>query len=209
MKTPTPAIIALCTLLGATLSFTRAAEPKSRTIQEVFDEGKSAFFRDDYATAKRLLTQVNKADPKHRPTIIMLKNISMAEREAAAKANSLEGRMRRTTLPRLDLVDASVPEVLEFIQIKAAEVSKDGAKPNFVLRLTEEDNKRTVTLRLSEPTLYSALAALATLADLNVSYDAYAVTIRSRSLVPAAADKPAAAGGPAASGTKAKSAGQK
>lgn len=195
MKTPTSATIALVALMGAILiSPTRAAEPRPRTIQEVFDEGRAAFFRDDYLTAKRLLTQVNKADPKHRPTIIMLKNITMAEREAAAKANSLQGRMKRTVLPRLDLVDARVPEVLEFIQIKAAEVSKDGAKPNFVIRLTEQDEKRPVTLRLTEPTLHSALAALATLADLDVIYDEYAVTIRSRSLAPVVPEAPAATG---------------
>lgn len=202
MKTPTSTIIALCTLLGALLPSTHATEPRPRTIQEVFDDGKSAFFRDDYATAKRLLTQVNRADPKHRPTIIMLKNITLAEREAAAKANSLEGRMRRLTLPRLDLVEARVPEVLEFIQIKAAEVSKDHARPNFVIRLTEQDDKRMVTLRLSQPTLHSALAALATLADLDVSYDAYAVSIRSRSLAPVTPVKPASAPATAAGNAK-------
>jgi hypothetical protein len=188
MKNPTSAIIALAALLGAA-SPSPAADQKPRTIQEVFDEGRAAFFRNDFATAKRLLTQVNKADPKHRPTIIMLKNITLAEQEAAAKANSLEGRMRRTTLPRLDLVDARVPEVLEFIQLKAAEVSKTGAKPNFVIRLTEQDQKRTLTLQLSQPTLHSALAALSTLADLDVVYDTHAVTIRSRSLAPAVAEK--------------------
>ena len=188
MKNPTSAIVALAVLLGAAPS-SPAAEPKPRSIQEVFDEGRAAFFRNDFATAKRLLTQVNKADPKHRPTIIMLKNINMAEQEAAAKANSLEGRMRRTTLPRLDLVDARVPDVLEFIQLKAAEVSKDGAKPNFVIRLTEQDEKRAISLHLSQPTLHSALAALSTLADLDVVYDTHAVTIRSRGLAPAVAEK--------------------
>lgn len=176
----------------AALTAIHGAEPRQRTIQEVYNEGRAAFFRDDLATAKRLLTQVNKADPKHRPTIILLKNIQQAEREAAIKANSLENRMRRTVLPRFELVDARVPEVLEFFQIKAAEASKDGVKPNFLIQLTEQDDKRLVTLRLSQPSLHSALAALATLADLDVRYDTYAVTIRSRSLAPATPD-PAAA----------------
>lgn len=176
--------VALSTLLTP-LAASRAADTKPPTIQEVFNQGRSAFYRNDFATAKRLLTQVNKADPKHRPTIIMLKNIRLAEQEVAAKANSLEGRMKRTTLPRLDLVDARVPEVLEFIQIKASEVTQGGAKPNFVIRLTEEDQKRPVTLHLSQPTLHTALAALSTVADLDIVYDQYAVTIRSRSLAPA------------------------
>ena len=190
--------VALNTLLTP-LAASRAADTKPPTIQEVFDQGRSAFYRNDFATAKRLLTQVNKADPKHRPTIIMLKNIRLAEQEVAAKANSLEGRMKRTTLPRLDLVDARVPEVLEFIQIKASEVTQGGAKPNFVIRLTEEDQKRPVTLHLSQPTLHTALAALSTVADLDIVYDQYAVTIRSRSLAPAtptpSTPTPAADGG--------------
>jgi|GEM_PF-2349745 len=185
MKSRIPAVSALCGLCCLLPSASWAAEPRKPTVQEVFNEGKAAFFRDDYATAKRLLTRVNQADPSHRPTIIMLKNIAMAEREAAAKAASLEGRMRRTVLPRLDLVDARIPEVLEFLQIKAAEISPDGARPNFVIRLDEQDAKRPVTLRLTQPTLHAALAALATLADLEIRYDEHAVTIRSRSLVPA------------------------
>jgi hypothetical protein len=191
-----PTVIALASLWSFLLPAALAAPPRSPTVQETYNEGKAAFFRDDYATAKRLLTQVNKADPKHRPTIIMLKNISMAEREAAAKAASLEGRMRRTVLSRLDLVDARIPEVLEFLQIKAAEAGGDGARPNFVIRLDEPDLKRPITLRLSQPTVHSALAALATLADLDVNYDDYAVTIRSRSLAPAVT--PASAAPPAA-----------
>jgi hypothetical protein len=185
MKTPIRAFAAFACLLGlASPHASLAADPRPPTIQETFNAGRAAFFRDDFATAKRLLTQVNKADPKHRPTIIMLKNIAMAEQEAAARANTLEARMQRTTLPRLDLSDARVPEVLEFIQLKAAEVSKDRTKPNFVIRLTEQDQKRTVSLQLSQPSLHAALAALATLADLDIRYDTHAVTIRSRSLTP-------------------------
>jgi len=188
-------LIVTATLGGGLMESALGAEPKQRTIQEVYEAGRAAYFRDDFATAKRLLAQVNKADPKHRPTIILLKNISLVEREAAAKANTLENRMRQVTLPRFDLVDARVPEVLEFLQIKAAEGRKDGVKPNFIVRLTEQDEKRTVTLKLSQPSLHSALAALATLADLDIRYDTYAVTIRSRSLVPAAPEpaEPAAA----------------
>jgi len=196
-----PARLALAVALATLVSpaaHSRAADTKAPTIQDVFNEGRAAFYRNDFATAKRLLTQVNKADPKHRPTVIMLKNIRLAEQEAAAKANSLEGRMKRTVLPRLDLVDARVPEVLEFIQIKASEVTKGGAKPNFVIRLTDEDQKRPVTLHLSQPTLHTALAALSTVADLDIVYDQYAVTIRSRSLAPATPAAPAAT--PAAEG---------
>lgn len=201
MKTPTCALtafFALAALLAAAPP-SNAAHEKPRTIQEVFDEGRAAFFRNDFATARRLLTRVNKADPKHRPTIIMLRNITMAEQEAAARAASLEGRMQRTTLPRLDLVDARVPDVLEFIQLKAAQASKDGARPNFVIRLTEQDQKRAVTLQLSQPTLHGVLAALSTLADLDIAYETHAVTIRSRSLAPAVAQK-GAEGTPPASG---------
>ncbi len=175
----------------AVTSNAAAAEPRKRTIQEVYDEGRAAFFRNDLATAKRLLAQVNKADPNHRPTIILLRNIAQAEREAAVKANSLESRMRRTMLPRFELTDARVPEVLEFLQVKAAETSKDGTKPNFVVRLTDQDEKRQVSLKLNQPSLHSALASLAMLADLEVRYDTHTVTIRSRSLVPAPVEKPA------------------
>ena len=187
---PVALIVALAALL-APAPVSRAADTRPPTIQDVYNQGRAAFYRNDFATAKRLLTQVNKADPKHRPTIILLKNISLAEKEAAAKANSLEGRMKRTNLPRLDLVDARVPEVLEFIQLKAAEVTQGGAKPNFVIRLSEEDQKRPVTLHLSQPTLHSALAALSTVADLDIVYDRYAVSIRSRSLAPATPESPA------------------
>ncbi len=180
------ALIALATLTG-TAPPSPAADRATQSIQDVYNQGRAAFFRNDFATAKRLLTRVNQADPNHRPTIILLKNITMAEQEAAAKTNSLEGRLRRTSLPRLDLADARVPDVLEFIQLKAAEVSADRTKPNFVVRLTEEDQRRSISLQLNQPSLHAALAAVATLADLDVVYDSHTVTIRSRRLTPAPA----------------------
>jgi hypothetical protein len=191
MKPTAASLVVLALLLGTSPPSPAADPAPPPSIQDVYDQGRAAFFRNDLATAKRLLTRVNQADPRHRPTVIMLKNIAMAEKEAATKANSLEARLRRTTLPRLDLADTRLPDALEFIQLKAAAVSADGHKPNFVIRLTEEDLRRPVTLQLSKPSLHTALAAVATLADLDIIYESHTVTIRSRRLAPATAAKPA------------------
>lgn len=177
--------LSLCPVLAGLALAQEAKKPP--TMQEIYDAGRAAYFYDDYATAKRLLTLVNKADPKHRPTIIMLKHISMAEEVAAARAASLEGRMKRMMIPRLELDDTSVIEVLDFLRIKAGELYAEGAKPNFILKLDGEKEKQKVTLRLGRVSLYEALNALVSAAGLEAVYDRYAVTIQAKSDVPAVA----------------------
>ena len=178
MKT-TLCLFALLLSIPAWMEVAQAQETKRPpTMQEIYEAGRLAYFHDDYVTAKRLLTQVNKADPKHRPTIIMLKHISMAEQVAAAKAASLEARMKRMTLPRLELEESSVIEVLDFLRLKVGELYSEGQKPNFIIKLDAEKERKKVTLKLAQVTLYDALNALASAAGLETVYDQYAVTIQ-------------------------------
>lgn len=187
MKT-TLCLLALLLSSPAWMKAAPAQEIKKQpTMQEIYDAGRLAYFHDDYVTAKRLLAQVNKADPKHKPTIIMLKHISMAEQVAAAKAASLEGRMKRMMIPRLELDDTSVIEVLDFLRLKTGELYSEAQKPNFIIKLNPEKERQKVTLKLGRVSLYEALNALASAAGLEAAYDRYAVTIQAKSDVPATA----------------------
>ena len=186
----TPSLVLWFVLFLAGASGQTPPLPRTTTIQDLFDAGKAAFFRDDFATTKRLLTAVNKADPKHQPTVIMLRNIALAEKAEAAKRNSLEGRMQRMVIPQLDLQEARVTEVLDFLQLKAAELSAGGAKPNFIVKLDEAAARQSITLKLTQVSVSDALRALATTAGLEISYDQFAVTIRSKTAAATAATPP-------------------
>jgi hypothetical protein len=180
----------VCFLALALLAATPlAAQSRSAndTVQAWYEQGRAAFFRDDLATAKRLLLRVNKADPKHQPTIILLKNIQLAEQAQAARNSTLEGRMRRLIIPTLDLTDAKVAEALEFLQLKAAELTPNGPKPNFILRVDAKTGAQTITLKLNKVSLHDALRAVAGAAGMEVVYDQFAVTIQPRSPEPSPA----------------------
>jgi hypothetical protein len=180
-----PLLTSLALPLVVCATLLQAQTPSRQdTVQTWFEQGRAAFFRDDYPTAKKLLLQVNKADPKHQPTIIMLRNIKLAEEAQAAKAATLEGKMKRIIIASLDLTDTKVPEALEFLQLKAAELNPSGAKPNFILRLDEAAQKQTITLKLSKVSLHDALRAVAGAGGLEVVYDRFAVTVQPRGAAP-------------------------
>ncbi|MGI8604967.1 MAG: hypothetical protein ACR2OZ_18505 [Verrucomicrobiales bacterium] len=153
---------------------------KARSAVELYEEGRAALFRDDLVTAKAKLSQVLRANPNHQPTIIMLKNIQLAEAEAAKKNASPEGRLQRIMLPQLDLADAKISEVLEFIQLKTAEQA-GAAKPNFVVKLDPATEGQKITLKLGKVSVYDALRSVAKAASLDVIYDAHTVIIKPRS----------------------------
>lgn len=154
-----------------------AAPARKMTLQQMYDEAKLAYYLNDFAKAKPLLVRVNRADPNHRPTAIMLKNIELAEQDTARQAASLEGRMKRITLEKFEVEEAKVPEVLDFLQLKATEAGH--AKPNFIVRLDDTTARQAVTLRLRRISLYDALRSLETAADLEIRYDTHAVTVLS------------------------------
>jgi hypothetical protein len=174
-------ILALSVAAGVGLE--AQTRSKHDTVQAWFEQGRAAFFRDDYITAKKLLLQVNKADPKHQPTIILLRNIKMAEDAQAAQAATVEARLKRLVVPTLDLTDTKVPEALEFLQLKAAELSPK-AKPNFIMHLDENARRQTITLKLSKVSLFDALRAVAGAGGLEVVYDRFAVTIQPKGTAP-------------------------
>ena len=160
--------------------------PKGKTAGELYDEGRAAFFREDFATAKAKLTQVLRVSPNHGPTLIMLKNIQMAEAAAAKQNASLQARLQRMMLPRLDLSDAKVTEVLDFLQVKSEEIAGPAGRPNFIIKLDPVTAKQTVTLKLGRTSVYDALRAVAVAARLELVFDPYAVTIRPLGSEPAA-----------------------
>ncbi len=182
-------LLASAPLLPAQSTKPAAPTPPARplTTQDLYEAGRAAFYRDDFARAKPLLQQVNRLDPKHQPTIILLKNIQLAEQEAAAKRASLEGRMKAATVPRFEVDDAPVTEVIDYLRLKAAQTK--GMQPNFIVKLTEEEGKRRVTLKLGQTSLHNLLGAIASATDLEVVYDRFAVTIQKKSApVPAAGE---------------------
>jgi hypothetical protein len=82
----------------------------------------------------------------------------------------------------LDLVDAKIPEVLDFLQVKAGEQAGAAGRPNFIVKLDPTAEKQTITLKLTKVSLYDALRAVADGAALDITFDRYAIIIKSHSL---------------------------
>jgi hypothetical protein len=168
--------------LGSLLLLSVAAGQSQRSVsaQDLYEQGRAAYFRKDYATAKARLLKVQKMDPNHLPTKVILHQLIESEAQAALKAASLESRMQRVTVPLLVLENTKVREALEFVQIKAAEAGQHGVRPNFAIKITPATEAKMLTLHLNQVTLHEALRSIAELASLEVTYEPNVVTIASR-----------------------------
>ncbi len=179
-----------------------AAPPKvtvpssARSPAQIYEEARRAYYSNDYATAKVKLIDVLKTNPNFQPAVIMLNSIRSAEAAEAMKAASLESRMKRASLPTLDLDDEPIRDVLEYLRIRASQqASLNGQKPNMVIKLDPQTEKRRVSLHFGQVSLYDALHAAAAAANLEVLYTQFAITIQPKGAEPPAAPekKPAEA----------------
>lgn len=163
----------LAVLLLMTLSL--SATPQEKTYEQLYEEAKLAFYLGDFAKAKPLLVKISRANPNHRPSAIMLRQVELAEAKAAREAASLEGRMKRVRLQKFDVEGEPVAEVLEFLRVKAEQAGH--AKSNFIIRLGESGTRDKLSIHLRNISVYDALKAVAESAGLRVVYDTHTVTI--------------------------------
>lgn len=96
-----------------------------------------------------------------------------------ARAQVSEQALTRVMLPRIDMKEADLPSAVEFLKQQTAKVTNGEVNLNVILKLTEEEQGRKITLALTNIPASEAFKYVARLADVELVYEPYALVIRS------------------------------
>lgn len=172
-----------CILVAAPLN---AGDGKP-SVADVYEAGRQAFFRNDFATAKPFFEKVLKVKPGHVPSRSMLNTILEAEKKAGAK-DSMQGWAKRTIIPSINVEDASIEELIAFLKVKSRAITKSAWEPNFVLRKPEGGGSAGLTMALRKVPVDYVVRTMAEMSGLAVRYEEHAITIAPKELLPPESD---------------------
>ena len=172
-------------LLASILTIAASAQD----VQTLLTEAQRDFIRGDRAAAKEKFTIIQKTEPNNRMAANYLRMIAIEEKKTGTdEAASLRKTMDATIIDKIEFRDATVSEALEFLGKKIA-TAGGGAKVNIVQQLGDADKGTKVTISLNKVPASEALKYVATLANLEVSYEKFAIVVRPKSAAPAPAGK--------------------
>lgn len=175
--------------LGIPGAISARADDGRQSIAEVYEAGRQAYFRNDFAAAKPCFRKVLRAKPGHVPSLAMLNTILEAEKKAAAQMSML-GWAKRTLIPSIDVEDAPIEEVIAFLRVKSRTLTNGAWEPNFILRKPAEGRTPGVTISLREVPVEYVVQKLGEACGLAVRYEEHAIIIAPAELLPPEPDVP-------------------
>jgi len=84
-------------------------------------------------------------------------------------------------VPKLEFREATLDSALQYLTQQASTLSGGDLKLNFVVKLSPEQQSKTITLSLGDIPLSEVLKYVAELAGVSVSYETHAIVIRPQS----------------------------
>ncbi len=162
-------------LVACAVLLTVAVSTAADDINALFQQGRAAYYKGDLALAKRLLTQVNAADPRHIETRAILARIKL---EMPGDGPTLKERYAAVRLPKLNLQDATLAECLEALTIISRNASEGKVSPNFILKAQDKASAK-VTLSLTDVPLTAAIDYVAEMSGTKARWEKHAVVIAS------------------------------
>jgi hypothetical protein len=169
-------LLPVFTVLTLALSSLHAAAP-SAEVQQILTEGQTAFNKGDYATAKGAFEMVYQMDPRNVLAISYLTKIKALEK-GVPKAVDQEKQLAGLIIPKVQLKEATIGAVFDYLKMTAGKISDGKASVNFVLKLPDDVIKtQTITLNMTDAPFTEVVKYVAELANLNVQYQKYAVLV--------------------------------
>lgn len=167
--------VIVLSLLTSTSLF--AAPPAAEEVKQFLADGQAAFSKGDYAAAKGAFETVYQLDPRNLTAITFLQKIKVLEK-SAPKPMSQERQLAAVIVPKVQLKDATIGAVFDYLKSTAAKLTEGKVVVNFVLKLPEDAEKTTaITLNMTEVPFTEVVKYVAELANLNVQYQQYAVLV--------------------------------
>ena len=159
------------------------AQGEKGSPRDCYEKGRVAFYQKRYDVAKPYFIKVLKAVPNYGPAKAMLATILEAEKKAGAE-NTMLGWCKRLKLPKIEVEEATLEEVITFVRVKSRELTKGAWEPNFIVRLAKGEEMPRVTISLRNVPVTYVVQKMAELSGLGVRYDEHAITVAPKDLLP-------------------------
>ena len=167
------------------------AAPPAPEVGQFLTDGQTAFNKGDYATAKGAFEMVYQMDPRNVTAINYLQKIKVLEKGAPKNVDQ-EKQLAALIVPKVQLKEATIGSVFDYLKTTAGKLSDGKIAVNFVLKLPDDVIKtQTITLSMNNAPFTEVVKYVAELANLNVQYQKFAVLVTPRG--GAAPDAPAPA----------------
>ena len=159
-------------------------------VKRLLADGVVAFGKGDYATARGLFETAYQIDSRNLVAINYLQKIKVLEK-GVSRPMSQERQLAGVIVPKVQLKDATIGAVFDYLKSMAAKLTEGKVSVNFVLKLPEETVKtQTISLSMSGVPYTEVVKYVAELANLQVEYQQYAVLVTPK---PGTAPAPAVA----------------
>lgn len=165
--------VLFCAAAFATALMTASPSLKAEDLNATFQQGRAAFYRGDFATAKQLLTRVAAVNPKHEETANMLAYIRVNYKEVDT---TLQKQYATVILPKVEFSDVTLTEAMDGLRALAKNASNGKVVPNVIIR-GEEVAQRKLSLSLANIPLTEALNYATQMANAKATYDKHAVIV--------------------------------
>lgn len=149
------------------------APVSAEDLNAVFQQGRAAFYRNDYATAHQLLSRVAAANPKHTETNNMLAYIRANHK---MDEGTLKKQYATVILPKVDMQDVTLAEAVEGLRVLSKNASGGKVTPNLMIK-GADIGERKLTLALSNIPLTEALNYITQLTNTKATYDKHVVIL--------------------------------
>lgn len=166
--------LALALVAGASIGAAplRAADD----LENLYQMGRSAYYKGDLEQARQLLTMVQAQAPKHQGSRILLADIQ-AKLKMSAGA-SLKMKYQGVKIAKIEFTDLTLQEALEGLRALSKNASNGQVVPNFIVTDPKVAESK-VSLNLTDVPLPTAIDYVARVANARASYDQHAVLFTS------------------------------
>ena len=198
-----PLQIVACTLtlfLAATV-FAAGPTPAAASpeIQQLLQEGQTAYQKGDLVAAKSAFEMVYSMDSRNITAINFLKLLKANKGTVNPKTLPIERQVASIVIPQIQFRDATLGSAVDYLKKSVDRQSGGKVAVNFVVQLPQEQiNTQTVTLALSQVPFTEAVRYLASVANLEVEYQKYAIVLKPKNGESASAATVPGAGAPTA-----------
>lgn len=150
-------------------------------VSDLLVDAQRTYIRGDLAAAKEKFTLVRKLDPNNRTASSYLRRIIADEQTQQAgkpPVTATEAALRKLILDKVDHQEATLADVLEFLRQKGNNLAAGKVAINFVLQLDEASKASKVTLTLQKVPFTEVLRYIGELANVQFTYEAYAIVVK-------------------------------
>lgn len=184
---------------GPTPAAPSPAAAPSPEIQQLLQEGQAAYQKGDYEAAKSAFEMVYSMDSRNITAINFLKLLKANKGTVNPKTLPIERQVAGIIIPQIQFRDATLGSAVDYLRRSVDRQSGGKVAVNFVVQLPQEQiNTQTVTLALSQVPFTEAVRYLASVANLDVEYQKYAIVLKPKNGESASAATVPGAGAPTA-----------